>query len=59
MKDSIVTFGKYKGSSIEDIFETDPYYIVWVYDNVLTQDVISDELYEDAIDTIAKDRNYE
>lgn len=31
--DHVLTFGKYKGESIEDILETDPQYLIWLHNN--------------------------
>lgn len=32
-RETVLTFGKYKGESIADILATDPQYLVWLHDN--------------------------
>lgn len=44
----VLTFGKYKGKTVEEIAEADPWYIVWLKDNVeVASPLISQELYND------------
>jgi len=33
-QDYILGFGKYKGRNIEDVYNEDPSYLQWVYDNM-------------------------
>lgn len=54
----VLTFGKYKGSSLGSLLVTDPSYIIWLVDNdALT---VADELVEEAKSKIAINRyNFE
>lgn len=32
-RETVLTFGKFRGESIADILETEPQYLVWLHDN--------------------------
>lgn len=36
-----LTWGKYKGKTPDQIAETDPSYVVWMFDNVVNQNTCS------------------
>ena len=42
-----LSFGKHKGTCPFDLLESDPSYIVWLYEN-LDREIVSDDLYEAA-----------
>ena len=41
LNDTPLTFGKYKGKTPVEIAETDPKYVIWMYDNVTTHPTCS------------------
>ena len=43
-KERKFTFGKYKGQTVKSIMEKDPYYVLWVYENVPSFPIFEDEL---------------
>lgn len=47
--DRPLTFGKHKGSTPNELMETDPKYLVWLYENIKPQ-VVSKDLYMNAAD---------
>lgn len=54
--DTTLDFGKHKGHAIEDIFDSDPDYLVWIYENFEDVDW-SDEA--EFLVTLAYDREYD
>jgi hypothetical protein len=46
-------FGKYQGRTPKELIETDPSYVVWLFDN--TDVAISEELYDAALESIEDD----
>lgn len=55
--DTLITFGVHKGDTIEDIYDEDCQYLVWMYDNFENVEWTDDALFliNDAIDIIAMD----
>lgn len=45
MSDKVFTFGKYKGISHKEIANSDPSYILWVYEEHQDNGGISNEMY--------------
>lgn len=46
--DKIIPIGKHKGKTVGEVFNTRPDYLVWMYENVLNQNIISENLYNKA-----------
>ena len=42
-----LVFGKYRGKTPEEVYQTDPGYIVWMHENV-TPSPVSKDLYQSA-----------
>ena len=49
-QDFVMPFGKFKGLSLEDIMESEPAYLEWVYNN-FEEDKLSEEI-RDHIETV-------
>lgn len=44
-RDDVITFGKHKGETLEDILSEEPSYIVWLSeetDNIIDEDLLSE-----------------
>jgi hypothetical protein len=49
--EDVITFGKYKNSTLSYILREDPSYIVWLYEETDTN-IISEEIYDEACDYV-------
>ena len=52
---TFIDFGKYKGCDLDDILQEDPEYIIWLYENNVS-DLVDEDLYQEAIDISALNR---
>ena len=52
--DSIITFGQYKGRSIDYVLDIDPNYIIWAYKSIYWFDIDNDV--EEMADSLRFDR---
>lgn len=48
------TFGKYKGKLVKDIVMCDPKYAIWFYENVKDQLLITEKMYQGAVESLFK-----
>ena len=56
-KESLLTFGKYKGNKIGYILETDPGYIVWCVETLeWFSEKLNTEIYEEALEMLSYDQ---
>lgn len=56
--ESILTFGKYKGKTIQDVLSTNPSYLIWAHDTI-SWFKLKEEIYDEAVDASYKEKmNY-
>ena len=51
--ESIITFGKYQGQTVRDVFDENFRYIKWIDDNLRKTHILSNEVKEELYATIA------
>ena len=54
---SPILFGKYRGHTPEEVYETDPSYLVWAFDTIKNRPICSKNMRDAAKD--ASSENYE
>lgn len=38
-RDSVISFGKYKGQTVQEVMNDDPDYLIWAYENIVEFDL--------------------